>query len=313
VSLLSIFGTAILPVVLVAAVGYALGRAKGVEPDALNTVTVYVLAPALVVHSLATTPLGGGTIGRIVAAVVAATLALLAIGWVAARAAGVRGPVRNPLVLVTAFPNVGNYGIPLAAFAFGATGRSTAVLVTAVQGVLLYTIGVYVAASGEASDPRTSIRRALGVPLVYAVVVALVARWLGVVPPADSVSMEFLGLVGDSAIPVMLLVLGLQLADVTIDRDFGTVGLGSALKLLVAPVVALGVVWLAGFGDLTVARSVVLLMGAPTAVTTIILVGEFGESEDAELVVSASVLVTTVASVLTVTALVSVLQSGVVL
>jgi len=60
VSLLGIFATAILPIVAVAAVGYALGRYRDVEADALNTITVYVLAPALVVHSLATSQLTAG-------------------------------------------------------------------------------------------------------------------------------------------------------------------------------------------------------------------------------------------------------------
>lgn len=53
-SLLSIFVAAILPVVVVAAMGFFLGRFKDVEADALNMVTVFVLAPALVIHSLMT-------------------------------------------------------------------------------------------------------------------------------------------------------------------------------------------------------------------------------------------------------------------
>ncbi|MFW5935073.1 MAG: AEC family transporter, partial [Halolamina sp.] len=57
-SLLSIFASAILPIVLIAAVGVVLGRVKDVEPGPLNTAVVYVLAPALVLHSLMATELG---------------------------------------------------------------------------------------------------------------------------------------------------------------------------------------------------------------------------------------------------------------
>jgi predicted permease len=68
--MLSIFATAILPVVAVAAASFAPGRLKGADPDALNTITVYVLAPALVVHGLATSSPAGDTILSVVLAVV---------------------------------------------------------------------------------------------------------------------------------------------------------------------------------------------------------------------------------------------------
>ena len=54
-SLLSIFGTAILPIVAIAAAGYLLGRTRDISADSLNTVTVYVHVPALIFHTLTTT------------------------------------------------------------------------------------------------------------------------------------------------------------------------------------------------------------------------------------------------------------------
>ena len=213
-SLLGIFATAILPIVAVATVGYALGQFKDVEADALNTITVYVLAPALVAHSLATSQLTGGTILAVVGAVGLFTGVMLAVGEVAGRLSGQREPMLGAFVLVTVFPNTGNYGIPLADFVFGPTGRSVAVLVTALEAVLLYTVGIYIAARGGESDPLTDMKRVFGVPFVYAVVVALAARYAGVVPPAESTLMQTLELVGNASIPVMLLILGVQLAGV---------------------------------------------------------------------------------------------------
>ena len=314
-SLLGIFATAILPIVVVAAVGYALGRYRGVEADALNTVTVYVLAPALVIHSLATSALTGGTILAIVGAVGVFTAVMIGVGEVVGRLIGQREPVLGAFVLVSVFPNTGNYGIPLADFVFGPTGRSVAVLVTALQAVILYTVGIYIAARGGDSDPLTDMKRVLGVPLVYAVIVALAARWLGVVPPESSTLMQTLELVGNASIPIMLLVLGIQLAGVDIEGTLRPVGVASGLRLLLAPVVATGAVLLFGFADSTVARAVILLLATPTGVTTIILVGAFsgtGTGLDPNELVSATVFVTTVASVLTITGLVAVLETGLV-
>jgi len=278
VSLLGIFATAILPIVTVAAVGYALGRYRDVEADALNTITVYVLAPALVVHSLATSQLGGGTILAVVGAVCLFTAVMLAVGEAVGRLTGQREPMLGAFVLVAVFPNTGNYGIPLADFVFGPTGRSVAVLVTALEAVLMYTVGIYIAARGGDSDPRMDMKRVFGVPFVYAVVVALAARYAGVVPPTGSTVMQTLELVGNASIPVMLLILGIQLAGVDIEGTLRPVGAAGALRLLLAPLVASAAVLLVGVGDPTVARAVVLLLATPTGVTTIILVGAFSES-----------------------------------
>lgn len=313
-SLLSIFATAILPIVAVSAVGFALGRYEDVEVDALNTVTVYVLAPALVVHSLTTSTVTGGTILRVVVAVVAFTLAMLAVAEVVGRTFGQTEPLLGAFVLVAIFANTGNYGIPLADFVFGAQGRSLAVLVTALQVVLLYTLGVYIAARGADSDPMSDMKQVFGVPLIYAVVVSLAVRWLGVAPPADSTLMQTLEILGNASIPIMLLILGIQLSNVDMGGTLRPVGVASGLKLVLAPVVALGAVLLMGFEDPTVARVVVLLLATPTGVTPIILVGAFSSERNGFApgeFVSATVLVTTVLSVLTVTVLVAVLQSGV--
>ncbi|GAA0663095.1 AEC family transporter [Natronoarchaeum mannanilyticum] len=312
-SLLRILATAILPVVAIATAGFALGRSKGTDPDALNTITVYVLAPALVVHSLATSSLAGSTIVDVVLVVVLFTAAMIALAESVARSTGHSEPLLGAFVLATAFPNTGNYGIPLADFAFGATGRSTAVLVTALQGVMLYTVGIYIAARGGKESPLADMRRVFGVPLVYAVVVALAARWLGVVPPADSTLMQTLELLGNASIPVMLLILGLQLSDVDGDGDVRPIGTASAMRLLVAPLLAIAAVLAVGVGDATVSRVLVVLLATPTGVTTIILVGAFSqdiEGLSAEEFISATVFLTTVASIATVTALIAVLQSG---
>ena len=313
VSLLGIFATAILPIVAVAAVGVGVGRYKDVQADALNSITVYVLAPALVVHSLATSALGGGTILGIVAAVSLFTAVMIAVGEIVGRVSGQREPLLGAFVLVVVFPNVGNYGIPLSDFVFGPTGRSVAVLVTALQGVIVYTVGIYIAARGADSDPLADMKRVFGVPLVYAVVVALAARYLGVVPAVDSTLMQTLELVGNASIPVMLLILGIQLAGVDGDGALGAVGVASGLRLLLAPAVAAGIVALVGFENATVARAVVLLLATPAAVTPIILVGAFSERGDGLApgeFVSATVFVTTVASVLTVTGLIAALEAG---
>ncbi|WP_416838888.1 AEC family transporter [Haloferax sp. DFSO52] len=319
-SLLSIFVTALLPILTIGAVGFVLGRTRDIDPDPLNTVTVYVLAPALVFYSLATTELAGSTLATIVGSVVAFHVLMILVAGVVARLVGISEPLLGALVLVAAFPNSGNYGIPVSSFAFGDTGRSTAVVYLAVQGVLVYTLGVYIAGRGASRTDegpaawRIGLTRVLKIPLVYAVVAALAARWLGVVPPTTIPAMQTLKLVGDSSIPVMLLILGIQLASADLGATLREVGLVAVLKMAVAPAVAVGIVLVAGFSDPVVARTFVLESAMPAAVTPLILVGEFGDTSGSTVsvaeFVSAAVFATTLLSVPILSILIFLLDAG---
>jgi predicted permease len=317
VSLLGIFATAILPIVAIAAAGFVLGRARDVDADPLNTVTVYVLVPALVFHSLATTSLGGGTLASVAVGVFLFTgvMALLASGT--GRALGEAEPILGSFVLVSIFSNAGNYGIPVSEFAFGSVGRSTAVVYIVAQSVAMYTLGVYLAARGDGEDWRSGMRAIFAIPLIYTVVAALAARSLGVVPAADTAAMETLKLVGDSSIPVMLVILGIELADTDYSAAAVRVTPAVALKMLVAPVIAVAIAMVVGFQNTTVARVFVLECSMPAAVTTLILTGEFSgaapEGMEATEFAGTAIFLSTVVSVPLLTGLIALLQSGVVL
>ncbi|MFB6201674.1 MAG: AEC family transporter [Halorhabdus sp.] len=319
-ALVGIFVTAILPIVAIAAAGFALGRTKDVDAGPLNTITVYVLVPALVFHTLVTTPMNGQTVLTVTVGVIAVTALMLAVARGTGRLTDQTEPLLGAFVLTAAFANSGNFGIPLSEFAFGAVGRSTAVLYAAVQGVLLYTVGTYVAARGSGSAVA-GVKRAAKIPLVYAVVVALAVRWLGLAPPVGSSAMSTLKLVGDSSIPVMLLILGIQLSGTNYGTAARSVFVPNALKLAVAPVVGAGVVILLGstvvplgFGDQTVARVFVLECAGPSAVTPIILLGEFSEAGDGPVspteFASTAILTSTLLSIPILTALIALLQAG---
>lgn len=265
-SLVGIFGTAILPVVAIAA--------------------------GVLVFTLVMTTLAGG-VGRLI---------------------GEREPVLGTLVLVSAFPNSGNYGIPVSEFAFGPTGRATAVAFLAAQSIVIYTLGVYVAARGDDSEWREGVRTVLSVPLVYAAVGALLLRALGAVPPTGTAAMETVGLVGDSAIPLMLLILGIELADTDYAAALYRVSPVAGLKLVVAPVVGAGVALGISFASPTVARVFVLECAMPAAVTPLVLAGEFsgpGEDLSPTEYASTAILVTTLASVPLLTGLIALLQFGI--
>ncbi|GGL50128.1 transporter [Halocalculus aciditolerans] len=306
---------------LIASVGYLLASVRDIDVDGLGTVAVYILTPALVFDSLATTDLGGGSIARIAVGfvVVVAALAVLveALGRLRGRSVG----ERSALVLTSAFPNCGNYGIPLCAFAFGAVGRTTAVIFVTVQSVVVYTLGVWIASRAGGGRGLAAVREVFKLPLLYAVVAAALARALDLVPPSGSSLMDAISMVGDAAIPVMLLVLGIQLANTDAGASLRRVATPTTVKLAVAPAIAAAVAVAFtrvgfGFTDSAIGRAFVLEWATPAAVTPLVLTVEFARDADIGGLsppeyVSSVIFVTTVLSVATVAAAIAVLESGV--
>ncbi|EMA51418.1 AEC family transporter [Halococcus thailandensis] len=315
-SLLSVFATAILPIVTIAAVGFVLGRVREIDVGPLNTVTVYVLVPALVFHSLTTTTVGGATLAKVFVGVVVFILVMVGLAEGVGRVLGESEPIQSAFVLVSAFSNSGNYGIPLSEFAFGETGRATAVLYLVAQSVVIYTVGVYLASRAGGARGLGALTKVFRLPLVYAVVLALVVRALGLVPPADGATMTTIQLVGDASIPLMLILVGIQLASANYGAALSRVGPANVFKLLVAPAVGLAIVSMLDFGNTTVARVFVLECAAPAAITSLILLIELGGEPPAGVsgpeYVSAAVLTTTLLSVPVLTLLITLLKSGLV-
>lgn len=317
VSLVSIFVSAVLPVVAIAGVGYVFGRVRDVDSDPLAAVTVHVLTPALAFHSIGTTDLANATLARVAVGLVALVLVMGVLAEVVGRLLGVPEPFRSALVLLAAFSNSGNYGVPLSEFVFGPTGRSTALVYMTGQVVLMYTVGVYVATRSSATDWTDGVKRVARIPLVYAVLAALVGRSADVLPAADTAAMETVALVGDAAIPLMLVVLGVELAHTDYVATLRATGAATVLRMVVAPVVAVAVALLVGFDDAVVGQTYVLVSSTPAAVTPLVLLIEFGDTSPVDGVTvsefaSTVVLVTMLVSVPTVTLLVSLLQSGLV-
>jgi predicted permease len=312
----SVFVSAVLPVLSIAAVGYLLRTFRPIDVEPLNTVTLYVFLPALAAHSLLSSQLAGDLLRLVVAVLAFAVLtfaAALAVGLVL----GESGSRLSALVFVATLPNVGNFGIPVSTFAFGVVGGTVAVVFTVIQSVLSYTAGVYVAAWGTGAEWRSRVGEVLRLPLVYVVILAVGIRAAGLPPPAGGTAMQTLELVGNASIPTFLVVLGVQLAETEPAAALKQTAPSIALRFLLAPVVGFGIALLVGFADPVVARTFVLLTAAPAAVTPLVLLIEFaGESDRSPTAPEyhgTAVFASTLLSIPVVTGLILLLRSGIVL
>ncbi|MFB6253779.1 MAG: AEC family transporter [Halobacteriaceae archaeon] len=315
-SFIAALTTAILPVLAIAATGYLLGTFRDIDVDVLGTITIYVLTPALVFDSFAQTSFSAPTLLKVGIGVILFTAIMLGLAAIIASLSGFATNLRSATMLTSSFPNSGNYGIPLSAFAFGLIGRSTAILFLAVQSILVYSVGVYVASRGEGANTRRALKDIFTLPLIYAIALAGIARLLNIVPPANTTIMETIELTGNAAIPVLLLMLGVQLANTRYQMSMNHIFVPTILKLFIAPLVAIGIALGLQFSNMTVSRVFILECSMPAAITPLLLTVEYSDNSDqisGPEYVSTTIFVTTILSIGTLTILIGLLKSGYIL
>jgi len=301
--LLTILADDLLPIFLIAAVGFILARRFRVDVRVLSRVTFNALAPCLVFNLIVTSHLSAGELGRIVAF----TLLLVAVLGVVARLAALPFRLDRPelaaFLIVVMFSNAGNYGLSVVLFAFGRDVLARAVVYFVTSALLMYSVGVVVASSGRSSIGRAA-QGLLKVPAMWGLVAAALLLWTGArLPTGVERPIELLS---SAAIPTMLLVLGMQLERSAWPARPGLVATAALLTLVVAPVLGFALAALLGLTG--AARQAVIVESAmPSAVITTILALEF---DVAPAFVTAVVVVTTAVSPLTVAFLIALLQSG---
>ena len=180
------------------------------------------------------------------------------------------------------FGNTGNLGLPLAMFAFGEEGLSYAVVVFAVMAILSFTIGVWVVAGG--GSPIRVIKE----PVVAATFLGALFLWQGWQTPIFLTNA--LELIGQMAIPIMLITLGVAIARLETNNMGRAVWL-SAIKV----VVSAGAAWTAArwFGLAPIPSAVLIVqLATPVAVTSYLLAKKYGHEAQpvAGLVVASTLL-----------------------
>lgn len=270
--LFQIFIDNISPILVIAIIGLLLGKWMEIDPRPMGRVIFYVFSPALIFNSLASNTVEAAELAQIALILVIFVALMMVIGYTLTSGMKTRRLERASIVLSAICPNGGNFGLPLIGFAFGSDVLARGVLAFVILTSLNYTLGVFVASSGRQTILQACVS-VLKVPTAYAAIAGFVVNGMALEIPA--VVGRPVGMLAQAAIPAMLVLLGLQLAQVKDLSQYRFVGAGAALRLLVAPVVAvvlLGLFHVSG----PALPAMVLQMSMPVAVVTIIFASEFG-------------------------------------
>ena len=269
--LLSIFADDIVPIFAIAGIGFLLARHFDASVKTVSKVSFNALSPCLVFDQLVTSHITGADFGRMALFCVLLTAAMGLAAWLAAIPLRLDRQTFSSFLLVVMFSNSGNYALPVVLFAFGRDALGYASVYFVTSATLVYTVGVLVAASG-----RRSVRRALlgvaRVPAIYAVVAAGVMMLTRAAVPLAV--MRPISMLSDAALPIMLLVMGMQLERAVKPTHPTAVAVAVALSLAVGPIVGLGLSSLLGLSG-PARQAAILLASMPAAVVTTVLALEF--------------------------------------
>lgn len=295
-SLLSIILSIIAPILAIAALGVLADRLFTIDTRTISRLALYFTSPALVFAGIANSSLQSDEIGQLALFTVLALGAVTCLGWVFTRLLRLSQRSTSAFLLAIALVNSGNYGLPFNEFAFGQAGLERALIFFTVSAVFANTVGVFLASRGSASIGR-SFLNIFRNPLPYATVLGFLVNqgWLTVPEPALRVT----DVLGRAAIPLLMLLLGIQLSRTSLGGNMSVVLTATALRLVGSVLLALPLAALLGLNGL--ARQVGIVEASmPTAVMSIVLAVEY--DSDAE-IVSSVVLLSTLASIVTLSAL----------
>jgi len=301
----SVFVDNLLPILLAAGAGFALGRTLQPDIKSASRLTFYIFSPCLVFTSLAHVEIAAGEFGKLALLTLSVSAVMAILSFLCGRLLGAGRQLLASLVVASVFVNSGNYGLAANKFAFGERGLARAMVCFVFSTVILYTVGVLVASMGKLSALQ-AFRKLLTVPAVYGLMAAAMVRWADWrIPLFVDRSVTLLS---DAAIPLMLVILGLQIAQArTWPRNrVGLIGAAAFLQLIASPLIALILARAFGLSGVT-RQAAVLQCAMPAAVVATILAVEY--DLDAPLV-TGTVVVTTLLSPLTLTPLIAYLLSS---
>jgi hypothetical protein len=284
----------ILPVFLIILAGYILEKRMDLPLAPLSDVSLFLFSPCLVFSALIEREISYSMAGDLFLFMILYTVALLAVAFLAGRFMKMEGDARGALCLSTAMMNVGNFGLPLSYFAFGDRGLEASILIFVMFNLSLGTVAIMIA-QGSGAPLRRILLNTCKIPIFHAVLLAFCLKYLQLEVPGFL--LRPVGLLGQAAIPLMLVLLGMQLARTQFQGNTSFISVSVLLRLVLAPLLAMGIASLLGIKGLT--RDVVILQtSTPSAVLPLLYALRFNTRPD---LLAGAIFATTLLSALSLT------------
>jgi predicted permease len=278
----------VLPAFVVILIGFLIGkRKKTANMSVLVDIAFNISGPAITFVSMLDKKIVLLDAGKIWAAAFLIMFGCGIIAWIVFK---ILRQKHSALYLPISVMNTINLPFPIIYLAFGSAGLFAATLFCIPNILLLYSLGIFIAAGKHWKD---GVREVVKVPILYAAVLGLIFNLLDIRLP--EVVMNSLNLVATMAIPLVLIVLGYNLSRVKI-ASIPTTLIASVLRIGVG--LLLGLLAVELFHLEGILKAVVILDSAmPAAVNAAVIATKYENESD---MVSSVVFVTTVISLVSI-------------
>lgn len=298
--LLSIMFNVISPIFIIVGIVVLIARRLNPDPRGLSTILVYLFIPSLAFTGIVQSDLRGGEVIGLAAVAVTMSLLMALVGLGVSRLAKFDRKLESAFLISIILVNAANYGIPLNRFAFGPDGERQAIIYYVMSVMMGNVLGVYFASRGEASV-KAAVLNVLKVPIAYAALAGLIVNLAEITLPLPVE--RAVGILSQASVPGMLALLGLKLAEASLRVRWRPLLLATGIRLVLAPLIAFPMAALLGLTGTTFQVAIVE-SSMPTAVLANALATQF--NSDAEFT-SAVTLVSTLASIVTLSILIAIL------
>lgn len=286
------------------AVGFIGQKVFRLDLKAISTTAMYLVMPFLTFTVFLDADLTRDTWWLVVYAVILA-VALLFFVYVISFFRGYSMSERCALVLSTVFMNGGNYGVPVALFAFGVSGLHPAVILMVIQSLIMSTVGLYFAAKGGSTGQAISpLKQVLKMPMTHGALLGLLFNIFHISLP--TAILRPVTLISDAAIPLVMVLLGMQLANISLRKiPVEKVTMALVGRLLLSPLIALVIAFVLPVSDV-VGKVMILIAAMPSAANTTMFALQFNTQPN---VVTSSTFISTLISIVTIPILLALLMS----
>jgi predicted permease len=292
---IEILTTITLPVILLMVLGWIAQSRLALDVASLSRFLLNVVLPCALLHFLTSAELPLADAWPTAWFTIVLFGVLMALGWAVARLLGFPAEIRPVIGLAVAFPNTGNFGIPVAQLAFPPDFLLHQTIIVSLHGILIVLAGILVL-SDRRGGALESLKTLATSPMIVAVVVGLALK--GANAELPHVLGHPVKLVAAAFTPLALLTLGAQLANTCLSSSRGPVWVAVFLKSLLAPALTWIAAWSVGIDD-DVTDLLVVAAAAPVGLLVALFCTEYKRSPD---MITTAVLVSTVLSPLVVTA-----------
>ena len=281
----------LIPLYVVIFLGYIAGRFLNVRKESIASLLIYIIAPIIVFHGVATTKLTPGVLSLpLLFFIIACILSLLFL-WIGK--SFWKDTTKNILAFTAGTGNTGYFGIPVALILFDES--AVGFIVIAILGLMLYenSVGFFITARGH-HTVKEALIKVVRLPTLYAFFLGVLVQ-LAAIPFGQALSDVMVSFRGAYSMLGMMMI-GLGLASINrFSIDYLFLGLSFLAKFILWPLIMLLVIvfdnlWLRLYTP-AIHKVLVLLSIVPLAANTVAFATELkAEPEKAALAVGLSTL-----------------------